>query len=70
MVTHTGMMADVTVFDPNTVIDHATYENSALVSEGIRYVLVNGKLALRDGKVTGERAGRTLLRSAHSLLAP
>jgi hypothetical protein len=65
-----GMVADVTVFDPNTVIDHATYENPALVSEGIRYVLVNGKLALRDGKVTGERAGRTLLRSAHMPTRP
>lgn len=65
-----GMLADVTVFDPNTVIDHATYENPALVSEGIRYVLVNGKLALRDGKVTGERAGRTLLRSAHMPTRP
>jgi hypothetical protein len=65
-----GMVADVTVFDPNTVIDHATYENPALVSEGIRHVLVNGKLALRDGKVTGERAGRTLLRSAHMPTRP
>jgi N-acyl-D-amino-acid deacylase len=65
-----GMVADVTVFNPNTVIDHATYENPALVSEGIRYVLVNGKLALRDGKVTGERAGRTLLRSAHMPTRP
>jgi N-acyl-D-aspartate/D-glutamate deacylase len=65
-----GMVADVTVFDPNTVIDLATYETPALVSEGIRYVLVNGKLALRDGKVTGERAGRTLLRSAHMPTRP
>ena len=48
-----GYILNRTVFDPNMIIDHATYENPALVSEGIRYVLVNGKLALRDGKVTG-----------------
>jgi len=65
-----GMLADVTVFDPNTVIDHATYQNPALPSEGIRYVLVNGRLALTDGKPTGERAGRSILRSAHMPTRP
>lgn len=60
-----GMAADVTVFDPNTVIDRATYENPALPSEGIRHVLVNGRVALRDGVATGERGGRALLRSGH-----
>jgi N-acyl-D-amino-acid deacylase len=65
-----GMLADVTVFDPNTVIDHATYENPALPSDGIRYVLVNGRLALRDGKPTGEHAGRSILRSAHMPTRP
>jgi len=60
-----GMVADVTVFDPATVIDHATYEDPAAPSEGIRYVLVNGHLAVRDGKVTGERGGRALVRSGH-----
>jgi N-acyl-D-aspartate/D-glutamate deacylase len=57
-----GMTADVTVFDPRTVIDHATYETPAALSEGIRHVFVNGELALRDGKVTGSTAGRVLLR--------
>jgi len=65
-----GMVADVTVFNPKTVIDRATYENPAVASEGIRYVLVNGKLAPRDGKVTGERAGRTLLHSNHMPTRP
>jgi N-acyl-D-amino-acid deacylase len=60
-----GMAADITIFDPRTVIDHATYENPAQLSEGIRYVLVNGKVALRDGKVTGEQGGRVLARTAH-----
>src|SRR5439155_25245808 len=43
-----GMAADVTVFDPATVMDHATYEDAGQLSEGIRLVLVNGRMALRD----------------------
>jgi N-acyl-D-aspartate/D-glutamate deacylase len=61
----TGMAADLTVFDPATVIDRATYEDPGQLSEGIRLVLVNGMVALRDGKVTGQRAGRVLTRTAH-----
>src|SRR3954470_10551431 len=60
-----GMAADITVFDPNTVIDRATYEDPAQVSEGIRDVIVNGVVALRNGKPTGERGGRVLARSPH-----
>jgi hypothetical protein len=56
------MAADVTIFDPSTVIDHATYENPAALSEGIRHVFVNGVLALRDGTVTGSQGGRVLKR--------
>lgn len=58
-----GMAADITLFDPATVIDHATYEKPTLVSDGIRHVLVNGQLALRDGKPTGQQAGKVLKRS-------
>jgi N-acyl-D-aspartate/D-glutamate deacylase len=57
-----GMVADITVFDPKTVIDRATYEEPALPSEGIRHVLVNGGLALRDGVPVGDRHGRALFR--------
>jgi len=60
-----GMVADVAVFDTATVIDHATYDNPTQLSEGIRVVLVNGVMALRDGKVTGERGGAALRRTAH-----
>jgi hypothetical protein len=59
-----GMAADVTVFDPRTIIDHATYENPAALSEGVRHVFVNGEIALRDGKVSGTRNGRMLVRGA------
>lgn len=58
-----GMAADVVVFDPATVIDHATYEKPDALSEGIRAVLVNGTVALRDGKATGARGGAALRRS-------
>ena len=62
-----GMAADITVFDPRTVIDHATYENPAVPSEGIRHVVINGKLALRDGAATGAKAGELLLRGENNM---
>jgi N-acyl-D-aspartate/D-glutamate deacylase len=60
-----GKAADITVFDPLTVIDHSTYEEPALPSEGIRFVLVNGQVALADGRAAGVQAGRPLTRTAH-----
>ncbi len=57
-----GLAADLVVLDPATVIDRATYEEPALLSEGIRFVLVNGTLALSDGVATGRQSGRALLR--------
>jgi N-acyl-D-amino-acid deacylase len=60
-----GMAADVTVFDPNRVIDRATYENPAQFSEGIRHVVINGRMALRNGKVAGQPSGRVLARTVH-----
>ncbi len=46
-----GADADITVFDPTRVIDKATFENPAQYSEGIPFVLVNGVLVVRDGKI-------------------
>jgi hypothetical protein len=60
-----GMAADLTVFDPETVIDRATFEQPTLPSEGIEHVLVNGRIALRDGKATNEQAGRALKRTTN-----
>ena len=60
-----GMVADVTVFDPATVRDRATYEQPAQLSEGIRHVFVNGQLVLTDGRTTGGQAGRILKRITH-----
>lgn len=59
------MAADLVVLDPATVIDHATYEEPALPSEGIGHVLVNGKVALSNGRATGARSGRALLRTGN-----
>ena len=56
----TGFYADVTVFNPATIIDRATYANPTLVSEGVDWVLVNGKMEYEHGKLTGIDAGRAL----------
>jgi N-acyl-D-aspartate/D-glutamate deacylase len=55
-----GMYADITVFNPATVIDRATFEKPHQTSAGIEYVLVNGKAVLRKGQLTSERPGRGL----------
>ena len=55
-----GMAADITVFDPDTIIDKATYEHPLVLSEGVHHVLVNGQLVLRDGELTDARPGRAL----------
>jgi N-acyl-D-amino-acid deacylase len=57
-----GQAADLTIFDPATIIDHATYEEPNLPSEGVIHVLVNGRFAWRSGEATGVQAGRTLVR--------
>jgi len=45
-----GADADITIFNPNTIIDKGTFENGPTFSEGIEYVIVNGVFALRNGK--------------------
>jgi len=58
-----GMAADITVFDPAAVRDRATYEDPLRYSEGIEYVIVNGKVVLDAGKMTSERPGRFMKHS-------
>ena len=56
-----GADADIVIFDPDKIIDRATYENPAQYSEGIHYVLVNGRVSVEDGKVVpGAKAGRRI----------
>ena len=55
-----GQFADITLFDPQRVIDRSTYEKPFQYSEGIEYVLVNGQVVLDRGKHTGARPGQAL----------
>jgi N-acyl-D-amino-acid deacylase len=55
-----GHWADVTVFNPATVIDKATFENPHQFPVGIEYVIVNGTVTVERGRHTGALAGRVL----------
>lgn len=55
-----GAFADVVVFDPKTYAARATYEQPTLLAQGVRTVLVNGKVAVDQGSLTGVAAGRAL----------
>jgi N-acyl-D-amino-acid deacylase len=57
-----GKAADITVFNPETIIDRADYENPVVFPDGIDQVIVNGVHAVRNGAVTGNLAGRVLKR--------
>ena len=55
-----GYFADVIVFDEKTVADRATYEQPELLSVGMKFVIVNGRVAVENGAYTGVLAGRAL----------
>ena len=57
-----GNYADIAVFDSTTIEDRSTYEAPELVATGIRYVLVNGRVAIDAGKPTPVLGGRALAR--------
>ncbi len=61
-VIRTGAFADLVLFDPVTITDHADLKDAHLVSEGIVKVWVNGILAFDDGRTTKARPGRVLRR--------
>jgi len=58
-----ALFADVTIFDPNSVIDHSTYLEPFQYSTGIIYVVVNGEIVLDQGHETTARPGRALRRA-------
>ena len=59
-----GMRADITVFDPATIIDRATYDAPARMAAGIEHVFVNGALAWTQQAATPVRSGRFLRRAS------
>ncbi|MEO8137731.1 MAG: amidohydrolase family protein, partial [Betaproteobacteria bacterium] len=59
-----GNFADLVVFDPERIIDRATFADPTLVSDGIDLVLVDGVMTYRERRATGHRAGRFLRRAA------
>ncbi|MDW8083034.1 MAG: amidohydrolase family protein [Sulfolobales archaeon] len=60
-----GYYADLVVFDLGK-LDHPLEGDPRQPPKGIRYVIVNGKIAVENGKLTGVRAGKVLLRSSHT----
>ncbi|WCL53807.1 N-acyl-D-amino-acid deacylase family protein [Gimibacter soli] len=55
-----GYFADVVVFDPKTISDHATYDKPAQYATGVRDVFVNGVQVVQDGTHTGAKPGRAV----------
>jgi N-acyl-D-amino-acid deacylase len=56
----TGFYADIVIFDPDTIIDRATFENPHQYAEGVKHVFVNGIQVLKDGEHTGAKPGRAI----------
>jgi N-acyl-D-amino-acid deacylase len=56
-----GYFADVVVFNPDKIQDHATYEKPHQYSTGVQHVFVNGVAVLKNGEHTGATPGRVLL---------
>jgi len=57
---HPNMVADLAVFDENTIIDASTYDRPHQYSRGMKFVVVNGELVVNNEKHTGLRAGKVL----------
>ena len=55
-----GYYADVVVFDPNTIADHATFDKPHQFANGMVHVFVNGKQVLKKGEHTGTKPGRVV----------
>ena len=64
-----GMFADVTLFDPDTIKDVATYNDPLHYSHGVRFVFVNGCPVIWEGKITEERPGRALRGPGYHVLS-
>lgn len=58
--------ADVVIFDPDTYIDRATFEEPAVLSTGVRYLILAGNLAIDDGEPSDQLHGRALRHQSKS----
>ncbi|MGW7415779.1 N-acyl-D-amino-acid deacylase family protein [Streptomyces sp. NPDC054863] len=65
-----GMVADLVLFDPAAMCDRATYERPRQYAEGVHAVLLAGVFAMREGVLTGARAGRVLRRPPYAVSDP
>ena len=65
-----GYVADVVLFDPDRVMDTATYAEPHRLSEGIEFVIVGGVVSVAEGKFTGRLGGKVLRYSVDGKLAP
>jgi dihydroorotase/N-acyl-D-amino-acid deacylase len=59
-----GMKADITIFDANSVIDKSTFESPHQYPEGIKYVIINGQLAVDDFEFKKIKAGEVLRKNS------
>jgi N-acyl-D-amino-acid deacylase len=57
-----GYAADLVLFDPDKIQDHATFVKPHQYSTGFDFVIVNGQIEVEDDKTTGARAGQVLRR--------
>ena len=60
-----GMDADITIFDPETVIDRSTYMDATIPAEGIPWVIVGGEVVVEDGELTDARPGEAVRAPRH-----
>lgn len=60
-----GAWADLVLFDPDTIIDTATFENPRQYPKGIEWVMVNGVMVIEDGRHTGKFPGKVLRRPGY-----
>lgn len=63
-----GYVADITIFDPETIIDKGTFTDPCQYPEGIEYVLVNGEIIVNKGKYTGNRNGKVLRKKGKEVI--
>jgi N-acyl-D-aspartate/D-glutamate deacylase len=58
-----GFAADIVIFDPDTISDHATYGDAQQYATGVEFLLVNGTITIEEGIHTGALAGKVLLKN-------